>query len=263
MKKQLLTSCLLVIASCCFSQDRIVTLGKDTIDAIIIKSRQHAVVYRLPGDSSGHRYRMSKRQVRSIIKQTEAGDPPLKSFRERVHIRMLRPPFEEGSNLLAVGLKRFGMNDGITAAYISYERRFFFNRLSAVIAPQIALGGTLAGGAVGVRYTPAPHARVNFFIGNDLLIWREDQRYYNMERLPDKTYITRTVTQKVNRGGLLITTGCKINTGKNWVIIPAVGWGLPLWKGAAAVWKDGLSYQSERMLMETVWQAQLGVGYRF
>lgn len=259
MRKRLLTCCLLVLAGNTFGQEQLITRKNDTIQAFIVKKGRHSIVYTLPGDSSNRQYRIGRQWVRQI----DAPTGPHSSFRERVSQRLRRPPFEEGNNLLVSGIKRFGMNNGITAVYMSYERRFFFNRLSAVIAPQIALGGTPAGGAVGIRYSPNPHARVNFFIGNDLLSWNEDQRYYNRERLPDKTYSTRSVMQKVNRGGLLITTGCKINTGKNWILLPEVGWGLPLWKGAETLWKDGLYYQSERMLMETVWQAQIGIGYRF
>ena len=263
MRKQLLTCCLLVLTGSVFSQQQLITLKNDTINAFIIKKGQHSIVYTLPGDSSGRQYRIGKRQVRRIIKQTGRGDLSPQSFSERAHTRLRRPPFEAGSNLLASGIKRFGMNNGITAIYASYERRFFFNRISAVVAPHVALNGALVGGTVGFRYSPNPHARVNFVIGHDLLMWNENQRYYNTERLPDKTYITRYTTQKINRGALLISTGCRINTGKQWVIVPEVGWGVPYWKGAEMIWKEGLEYERERMSMETAWQAQIGIGYRF
>ncbi|MCD2423830.1 hypothetical protein LQ567_13725 [Niabella pedocola] len=259
MKKPMLTCCLLVLAGCAFGQEQLITLKNDTINAFVIKRGRHSIVYNLPGDSSGRRYRIGRQWVRPV--DTRTG--PHSSFRERANGRLRRPAFEAGSNLLASGIKRFGINDGITAVYMSYERRFFFNRLSAVIAPQVALNKAAIGGAAGIRYSPNPQARVNFFVGNDLLIWNEDQRYYNMEHLPDKTYITRSVTKKVNRGGLLFSTGCKINAGKKWVVAPELGGGIPLWKSTNTVWKEGLQYQREQMLMETVWQAQIGVGYRF
>lgn len=259
MRKPILTCCLLVLAGGAFGQEQLITLKNDTINAFVIKRGRHSIVYSLPGDSSGRRYRIGKQWIRLI----DTGTGSHASFGKRVNGRLRRPAFEAGSNLAASGIKRFGMNDGITALYASYERRFFFNRLSAVIAPHVSLNGALVGGSVGFRYSPNPHARVNFVIGHDLLIWSEDQRYYNMERLPDKTYITRHATQKVNRGALMINTGCRINTGKKWVLVPEVGWGVPYWRGSEVIWKDGLEYRREQRMIETAWQAQIGIGYRF
>ncbi|MBZ4188744.1 hypothetical protein [Niabella beijingensis] len=262
MKKQPLTCCLLVITSYCFSQDKIVTLRKDTIDASIIKNGRHTIVYSMPGDSSGRQYRIDKRQVHTIVEQTGTAGPDPQSFRERVRTRVRRPPFEPGNNLLAAGFKRFGVDEGISAVYLSYERRFLYNRLSAAVAPHAGIGRSSFGGAVSLRYTPHPYTRVNFLIGTDLFLWSQDQLYREQLVLTEK-YVARSVTERITRGGFLFVTGCKINTGNHWVLIPELSAGVPLGDDRSSVWKDGVEYHRERSFAELIWQAQIAVGYRF
>lgn len=265
MKKQLFIYAFLVCAFPALSQDTLITVKNDTLIGRITDQKQRTVKYTLADDTRGTVHSISKIKLKRLKYNREGQQVNIRpfqpdgTFRSRRRKNLNRAPFAPGNNLLGAGIKRFGINDGINAAYILYEHRFLRNRMSAAISPHFGLSEESLGAAIGLRYMPHPYKRVNFMVGSYLQIWKINRlfRFYSTGQEP--SLINKTLTV----GSILLNTGAKINLTKNWVIIPEVGWGVPKWGYENDIVVNGKEYTRSYTMLETSWLMQISLGYRF
>jgi len=267
--KTVLIICLFFLSGQGRAQDTVLFLNQKIIPVHIQKQNRFVLWYIIAGDTAEVLHKAAKRMIREIRYAsgltTKASGAPLAgaTFRERNRVRLNRPPFQQGNNLLGTGIKSFGLRSTITAIYVDYERRFLHNLAGLGIAPHIGINHESVGAAVSLFYTVAPHLPVNFQVGPVLLMWTEKETFLNQISAVGQPFTQKYIQERTFRGGIMAKVGFKLNTGKKLSLSPGFAVGGPIWGNEAFIFREGENYYRRAPFRDILWQWQLGVGYRF
>ncbi|MCD2423829.1 hypothetical protein LQ567_13720 [Niabella pedocola] len=261
--------CLLFLPGRGNAQDTLLFLNQKMIPVHIQKQHRFVLWYIIAGDTAEVIHKVNKRMIRELryangVTMKVSGAPLAgTTFRERNQVRLNRPPFQEGNNLVGTGIKSFGLRSTITAIYVDYEQRFLHNLAGLGIAPHIGINRESVGAAVSLFYTVAPHLPVNFRVGPVLLMWTEKETFLNRTSTVGQPFIQKYIQERTFRGGVMAKVEFKLNTGKKLSLSPGFAVGRPIWGNEAFIFRDGENYYRQAPFRDILWQWQLGAGYRF